>query len=230
MTTENRLGTSLGSWSPRLCHLMPKSSDDTCSDCCVSRGSNSVRTIISQHQAIASERFGRYIPISAGTDWKKRESSSRSGSLESQSILRQVRKSIPSALILTLCSWMGMTSLLPSFGWRLCGGVFQFRRDMVVDFGILVFDRSNGKLFGLLALADPVFNLRKRDMWIGWDVRTREQMLSHVMDAYVLGSIPPYNRLLGAKFVSLLAASDYTRSVFQRRYSKKRSVILGRAI
>src|SRR6266403_730217 len=95
-------------------------------------------------------------------------------------------------------------------------------------FRILIFDRSNGKLFGLLALTDPVFNLRTRDMWIGWDVRMRELMLSHVMDACVLGAVPPYNRLLGAKFVSLLAASDFIRSVFKRRYSKKRSVILDR--
>ncbi len=95
-------------------------------------------------------------------------------------------------------------------------------------FRVVVFDRSNGKLFGLLALTDPVFNLRTRDAWVGWDVRMREQMLSHVMDACVLGAVPPYNRLLGAKFVSLLAASDFTRSVFQRRYSKKRSIILGK--
>jgi hypothetical protein len=95
-------------------------------------------------------------------------------------------------------------------------------------FRILIFDRSNGKLFGLLALADPVFNLRTRDAWIGWDVRTREQNLSHVMDACVLGSVPPYNHLLGAKFVALLAASDFTRDVFRRRYSGKKSLIRGR--
>jgi len=95
-------------------------------------------------------------------------------------------------------------------------------------FRILVFDRSNGKLFGLLALADPVFNLRTRDSWIGWDVRKRERMLAHVMDAYVLGAVPPYNQLLGAKFIGLLAASDFIKKVFARRYKKTRSVILGR--
>jgi hypothetical protein len=95
-------------------------------------------------------------------------------------------------------------------------------------FRILVFDRSNGKLFGLLALADPVFNLRTRDSWIGWDVRARERMLAHVMDAYVLGAVPPYNQLLGAKFIGLLAASDFTRSAFAHRYRKKRSIILER--
>src|SRR5258708_11400756 len=92
-------------------------------------------------------------------------------------------------------------------------------------FRILIFDRSNGKLFGLLALTDPVFNLRTRDAWVGWEVRTRENMLAHVMDACVLGAVPPYNCLLGAKFVSLLAASNFTREVFKQRYGKKRSII-----
>jgi len=92
-------------------------------------------------------------------------------------------------------------------------------------FRILIFDRSNGKLFGLLALTDPVFNLRKRDAWVGWEVRTRENMLAHVMDACVLGAVPPYNCLLGAKFVSLLAASNFTRQLFKQRYGKKKSII-----
>jgi len=92
-------------------------------------------------------------------------------------------------------------------------------------FRILIFDRSNGKLFGLLALTDPVFNLKTRDAWIGWDVRMRENRLSHVMDACVLGAVPPYNNLLGAKFISLLAASDFTRKLFKRRYGNKKSII-----
>jgi hypothetical protein len=92
-------------------------------------------------------------------------------------------------------------------------------------FRILIFDRSNGKLFGLLCLTDPVFNLKTRDTWVGWEVRTREKMLAHVMDACVLGAVPPYNLLLGAKFVSLLAASDFIRGLFKRRYAQKKSII-----
>jgi uncharacterized protein DUF4338 len=53
----------------------------------------------------------------------------------------------------------------------------------------------------------------------------REDMLAHVMDACVLGAVPPYNCLLGAKFVSLLAASDFTRQLFKQRYKKKKSII-----
>jgi hypothetical protein len=95
-------------------------------------------------------------------------------------------------------------------------------------FRILIFDKSNGKLFGLLGLTDPVFNLNTRDSWIGWDVRSREKRLAHVMDAYVLGAVPPYNQLLGAKFIGLLASSDFIRRVFQKRYSNIRSIISGR--
>lgn len=37
----------------------------------------------------------------------------------------------------------------------------------------LVRDRQNGKLIGIFALGDPVFNLQCRDQWIGWDVNDR---------------------------------------------------------
>ena len=95
-------------------------------------------------------------------------------------------------------------------------------------FRILVFDKSNDKLIGLLGLTDPVFNLRVRDSWIGWDVRDREQRLAHVMDAYVLGAVPPYNQLLGAKLMALVAVSDFVQNVFRKRYRNTRSVILKR--
>jgi uncharacterized protein DUF4338 len=77
-------------------------------------------------------------------------------------------------------------------------------------------------------MTDPVFNLRTRDEWIGWDVRDREKRLACVMDAYVLGAVPPYNQLLGAKLMALLASSDYIRSVFNKKYGNVRSVILRR--
>lgn len=92
-------------------------------------------------------------------------------------------------------------------------------------FRVLVFDASNGKLFGLLGLTDPVFNLRVRDTWVGWDARQREERLVHVMDAYVLGAVPPYNSLLGAKLMALLSTSDFIRDVFRKRYRTSRSVI-----
>lgn len=60
-------------------------------------------------------------------------------------------------------------------------------------------------------------------------MRAREERLRHVMDAYVLGAVPPYNQLLGAKLVALIAASDFVRRAFGRRYARKRSVIKKRS-
>ena len=52
----------------------------------------------------------------------------------------------------------------------------------------LVRDRANGKLIGIFALGDPVFNLRVRDEWIGWDQADRRERLVNLMDAYVVGA------------------------------------------
>ncbi|KAF0246873.1 MAG: hypothetical protein FD180_232 [Planctomycetota bacterium] len=89
----------------------------------------------------------------------------------------------------------------------------------------LVWDRSNSKLIGIIALGDPVFNLRVRDALIGWDVEARKERLVNIMDAYVLGAIPPYNALLGGKLVASLVRSLEVRNVFRTRYGLCRGII-----
>lgn len=89
----------------------------------------------------------------------------------------------------------------------------------------LVRDQHNGKLIGLFALGDPVFNLRARDEWIGWSVRDREQRLVHVMDAYVVGAIPPYSNLLGGKLVTSLMGSAEVAAHFEAKYADRRGHI-----
>ena len=91
----------------------------------------------------------------------------------------------------------------------------------------LVEDRSNGKLIGLLGLGDPVFSLRDRDQWIGWDANTKKNRLYHVMDAFVLGAVPPYNSLLCGKLVAMLAMSDTVRKAFRERYGGRKTRISG---
>ena len=63
----------------------------------------------------------------------------------------------------------------------------------------LVVDESNNKLVGLIGLGDPVYNLRPRDDWVGWSRSDRRERLAHVMDAFVLGAVPPYSFLLCGK-------------------------------
>lgn len=91
----------------------------------------------------------------------------------------------------------------------------------------LVKDRANGKLIGLFALGDPVFNLRARDNWIGWDQAGRRERLVNVMDAYVVGAVPPYSTLLGGKLVTSLMASKQVGEIFEERYGYREGSISG---
>lgn len=92
----------------------------------------------------------------------------------------------------------------------------------------LIFDESNGKLMGLFGLGDPVYAIKARDEWIGWDAKTKAERLYHVMDAYVLGAVPPYSRLLGGKLVALAAACDEIRMAFTERYGERVPLISGK--
>ena len=93
----------------------------------------------------------------------------------------------------------------------------------------LVIDESNEKLIGVMGLTDPVFNLAARDQWIGWDVDGRRERLVNVMDAFVLGAVPPYSSLLGGKLVATLVASREVGDVFDSRYGSRQGKISGRS-
>ena len=89
----------------------------------------------------------------------------------------------------------------------------------------LVRDRQNGKLIGVFALGDPVFNLNVRDEWIGWSTTERSERLVHVMDAYVVGAVPPYAQLIGGKLVAALMTSQEVLRAYDRKYLGTTSVI-----
>jgi len=92
----------------------------------------------------------------------------------------------------------------------------------------LVMDRHHDRLIGLLGLGDPVFSIGPRDRWVGWTKARRGQMLHHVMDAFVLGAVPPYNRLLGGKLVAMLVVSAEVREAFRRKYEDRATLITRR--
>lgn len=82
----------------------------------------------------------------------------------------------------------------------------------------LVTDESNGKLMGIIGLADPVYALGSRDRWIGWDAEGKRGRLQRVMDAFVLGAVPPYTTLLGGKLIALLATCSEVQECYAETY------------
>jgi len=91
----------------------------------------------------------------------------------------------------------------------------------------LIRDGQNGKLIGLLALADPVYNLSVRDQWIGWDQSAKKNRLTSVMDAYVLGAVPPYNFIMGGKLIAALLKSEDLTNLFNKKYKNYVGTISG---
>jgi hypothetical protein len=94
----------------------------------------------------------------------------------------------------------------------------------------LVLDDQNDKLIGVIGLGDPVYSLGARDAWIGWSETSRREQLSSVMDAFVLGAVPPYSYLLCGKLLAMLAVSNHVRDAFRRKYALMESRISGRAL
>ncbi len=91
----------------------------------------------------------------------------------------------------------------------------------------LVWDRAHDKLMGIFALGDAVFNQAARDEYIGWDHHRRGESLVNLMDAYVLGALPPYSQLLGGKLVASLIKTREVVRAFTERYNDSTGLISG---
>lgn len=91
----------------------------------------------------------------------------------------------------------------------------------------LVWDRAHNKLMGIFALGDAVFNQAARDTYIGWNHHQRGDSLVNLMDAYVLGALPPYSQLLGGKLVASLIKTRDVVDAFSKRYADSTGLISG---
>jgi len=119
-------------------------------------------------------------------------------------------------------TWQGDLFRLASLTWAVPVSSGFGRR-----LRFLVWDEQNGKLVGILAIGDPVFNLSVRDQFIGWSGDDRRSRLVNIMDAYVLGALPPYNKLLCGKMVACLVRSVEVYKHFQKQYGSTTGIISG---
>ena len=91
----------------------------------------------------------------------------------------------------------------------------------------LVFDENNDKLIGIVGLADPIIGLGARDNFIGWHKEQKVKRLYNCMTAYMLGAVPPYNSILGAKLVALTLMFPEVRKIFYDKYKNTTPIISG---
>lgn len=80
-------------------------------------------------------------------------------------------------------------------------------------------------VIGIAALGSSIIHIPDRDKWIGWDTATRTDRIVSVMDAYVVGALPPYNHILGGKLVSLILASNEVRRIYKEKYQFQKTLL-----
>jgi hypothetical protein len=126
----------------------------------------------------------------------------------------------PALQLISSDTWEGDLFRLASLTWSVPVSNGFGRR-----LRFLVWDNHNGKLIGIIAIGDPVFNLSVRDKLIEWNAQARGERLVNIMDAYVLGALPPYNALLGGKLVACLVRSRDVYDHFSKAYGKTTGII-----
>lgn len=84
---------------------------------------------------------------------------------------------------------------------------------------------KHSPVIGIAALGSSIIHIPDRDKWIGWDTETRTKRIIYMMDAYVIGAMPPYNYLLGGKLVSYILASNEIRAIFKKKYANIKTLI-----
>lgn len=91
---------------------------------------------------------------------------------------------------------------------------------------ILVRDQGvkGSPVIGIAALGSSIIHIGPRDDWIGWDKETRTDRIVYMMDAYVIGAMPPYNHLLGGKLVSYILTSNEIRAIYKKKYARTRTL------
>jgi hypothetical protein len=75
-------------------------------------------------------------------------------------------------------------------------------------------------VIGIAALGSPIIHIPERDNYIGWNKFERTRKINYMMDAYVIGALPPYSYLLGGKLVSYLLMSKEIRKIYKKKYQR----------
>lgn len=178
---------------------------------------NSKETIRQLHHAQLMERLNKQ-KLFIQTQWPKLSRYFANGSDIHLNFID------PDLELIKANTWQSRLFRLASLTWSIPVSYGYGRR-----LRFLVWDRNNNKIIGLIALGDPVFNLKVRDNLIGWTIKDREERLVNILDAYVLGALPPYNMLLGGKLVACLIRSREVVDIFNQKYGNTVGIISQKA-
>ena len=94
----------------------------------------------------------------------------------------------------------------------------------------LIVDEGHGALMGVLGLQSAPINFSPRDGIVSYPENRKVELVNQTMDAFTLGAVPPYNRLLGGKLVVCAAASKEIVDAYREKYSGATTWIDGKTL
>lgn len=94
----------------------------------------------------------------------------------------------------------------------------------------LLWDDHIGKIMAIGGLQSPPLDFAIRDRSISYPDGRKTWFVNQMMDAYTVGAIPPYGKLLAGKLAAMTLGSNQLREVYRRRYSGRFSEIANRQV
>ena len=114
--------------------------------------------------------------------------------------------------------------------WNLVWWSLPHERAYGRQMRFLVWDDCHNAPIGLIGLQSPILCWNIRDKHLGITSAMREYWVNQSLNAQRLGALPPYNRYLGGKLVSMSVASDDVRYRYQEKYKNCETLLMKRKI
>ena len=94
----------------------------------------------------------------------------------------------------------------------------------------LIIDEGHDTLMGVLGLQSAPINFLPRDRRVSYPENRKVELVNQTMDAFTLGAVPPYNRLLGGKLMVCAAASKDIVDAYREKYAGTTTWIDGKTL
>lgn len=114
--------------------------------------------------------------------------------------------------------------------WNLVWWSLPYERAYGRQMRFVVWDKYHDAPIGLIGLQSPILSWSARDQFLGIKQEDRDFWINQSLSAQRIGSLPPYNEVLGGKLVTLLMTANTVRNNFHDKYKNKKTVMKERTL
>lgn len=114
--------------------------------------------------------------------------------------------------------------------WNIVWWSLPYERAYGRQMRFIVWDKHHNAPIGLIGLQSPLLSWGVRDNHLEIPVDNRDYWVNQSLNAQRIGSLPPYNTILGGKLVAMLMTSDVVRRAFSRKYKDQKTLLKKRVL